>query len=116
MNALSFAHTHSIIILDALKLRTGQKEAILALDPSKKLLQDVLSQCVNLVGNLPKHLSAVLGLLTVSVASGVYDAKSRAFLSVISMHLWVSYPRIRSVPAVLPVSNNLSLHICIFVA
>lgn len=94
MNALAFARTQSLVILDALKLRSGQKEAILALDPSKESLQDVLSQCVSLVGNLSQRLSAVQGLLTVSVASGLYDARSRAFLGLISMHLEIAWPAV----------------------
>lgn len=97
MNALAFARNHSLNILEALDLRPGQKQAILALNPTVESRDHVIEQCVNLIGDLPHRLHAMQALLALSVASGLYDARSRAFLSEVAMHFGIAWPAIAAI-------------------
>lgn len=108
LNGVAFARTQSLAILEALHLRPGQQEAILALDPSESTRDAVVLQCVSLVGALPHRFRALQAMLALAVVTGQYDARSRAFLAAVADEFGIDWPTIAAVE--LAVSVHLFEH------
>lgn len=97
LNGVAFARTQSLGILDALCLRSGQQEAILALDPSDSTRDAVIAQCVSLVGAPPHRFHALQAMLALAVVAGRYDARSRAFLVTVADNFGIAWPAVAAV-------------------
>ncbi len=97
LNGLSFARAHVANILKALCLSEGQQAALFALSPRKEDLDDVVEQCVKLVGDDATRFRAVQAMLALAVARGVYDARSRAFLCSVANAFGVPWNQVAAV-------------------
>ena len=97
LNGLSFARAHVANILKALCLSEGQQAALFALSPRKEDMDDVVQQCVELVGDDATRFRAVQAMLALAVVRGVYDARSRAFLCSVANAFGVPWSQVAAV-------------------
>lgn len=94
LNEVAFARTQCIAIFEALHIGKHQQEALLSLNPSQDIREAVVAQCVSLIGDFLQRSHALHALLDLSVTSGTYDARSRAFLSAVAYHFGIPWPSI----------------------
>ncbi len=97
LNGLAFARAQVANILAALRLPEGQQTALFELSPTKDDRDRVVSECVELVGDEATRFRAVQALLALSVAGGVYDARSRAFLCAVAHVFGINWNQIAAV-------------------
>ncbi|PXF39670.1 Transmembrane and coiled-coil domain-containing protein 4 [Gracilariopsis chorda] len=97
LNGVAFARTQATNILQALNLSPGQQTALLALEPTSPTRADVISDCVNLVGDEASRFLSLQAMLALSVATGTYDARSRAFLAAVSHYFRIPWQAIAAV-------------------
>lgn len=97
MNGLAFARAHVANILSALRLAERQQTALFALSPAKEDRQDVVNQCVDLVGDSSTRFRVIQAMLALAVARGVYDARSRAFLCSVASAFGVAWGQVAAV-------------------
>ncbi|KAI0563675.1 Heat shock protein 70kD [Gracilaria domingensis] len=97
LNDIAFARTQSTNILQALNLSPSQQTALIALEPSSPSRNDVITDCVNLVGDEDSRFRSLQAMLAISVAAGTYDARSRAFLTSVAVHFRIPWPVVAAV-------------------
>ncbi|CAN8063324.1 unnamed protein product [Agarophyton chilense] len=97
LNDIAFARTQASNILQALNIPPSQQTALIALEPSSPSRLDVITDCVNLVGDDASRFRSVQAMLALAVAAGSYDARSRAFLASVAMHFRIPWPAVAAV-------------------
>eukprot|EP00178_Gracilaria_changii_P021066 TRINITY_DN624_c1_g1_i1.p1 TRINITY_DN624_c1_g1~~TRINITY_DN624_c1_g1_i1.p1 ORF type:complete len:1203 (-),score=217.32 TRINITY_DN624_c1_g1_i1:2899-6507(-) len=97
LNDIAFARTQASNILQALNLTPSQQTALIALEPSSPSRNDVITDCVNLVGDHNSRFRSLQAMLAISVAAGTYDARSRAFLTSVAAHFTIPWPVVAAV-------------------
>lgn len=106
LNEVAFARTQCIGIMEALNIGKRQQEGLLSLNPTQDIHGDLVAQCVSLIGDCHQRSHALHTLLALSVASGTYDARSRAFITAIAYHFGISWPTVAAVEL------SLAVHLC----
>lgn len=97
LNGVAFARAQASNILQALNLPPSQQTALLALEPTSPTRADVITDCVNLVGDEASRFLSLQAMLALSVATGTYDARSRAFLAAVSHYFRIPWQAIAAV-------------------
>ena len=97
MNSRAFARDYMVKLFHALGLSSGQTEALLALEPEPDVVQDVIHQCVTLVGDEASRFQAIQAMLALAVVGGVYDSRARAFLNQVSLVFAVAWYKVAAV-------------------
>jgi Protein of unknown function (DUF726) len=98
MNGAAFARSLVTTVFSALGLAEQQQDALLALEPEDVPATDaVVIQCAGMIGDEAVRFTVVQALLALSVAGGVYDARSRAFLMAIAFSLRVEWTALAAV-------------------
>lgn len=97
LNGAAFAATQGATLLNGLGLRPGQQTALLALDPDDTQRETVMKECVSLIGDHATRFAVVQAMLAFSIASGVYDARSRALLTSLAFAFAVDWQNMAAV-------------------